>query len=85
MRPDVLRAVLRRQPFEAFRLCLVDGTTYEIRHPDQIVVERSTLSVAGTVAQLPQLVADRDVIVSLLHISRLEPIDSLASTQSSNN
>jgi hypothetical protein len=75
MRPDDIRLPLRQQPFEPFRLCLVDGSTYEIRHPDQIVVGTSTLSIAGTVAQLPKPLADRDVIVALLHLSRLEPIE----------
>jgi hypothetical protein len=75
LRPDDIRGLLRQQPFEPFRLCLVDGSSYEIRHPDQIVVGRSTLSIAGTVAQLPEPLADRDVLVALLHVSRLEPIE----------
>jgi hypothetical protein len=77
MRPNDILAVLRRQPFEPFRLCLVEGSSYEIRHPDQIVVGRSALTMAGTVAHLPEPLADRDVIVALLHISRLEPIEPL--------
>jgi hypothetical protein len=78
MRPDILRAVLRRRPFEPIRVCLVDGSSYEIRHPDQIVVRRSTLTVVGTVAHLPKPLGDRDVIVAILHISRLEPIETLS-------
>ena len=74
MRPNDLLRVLRRQPFEPFRLCLVDGTTYEVRHPDQVVVNRSTIDVAGTIANLPRPLAEHNVIVALLHISRLEPI-----------
>ncbi len=78
MRPhDVLR-LLQRQPFEPFRLCLVDGAAYEIRHPDQVVVDRSVVTIAGTVANLPLPLVERDIIVSLLHISRLEPIESAA-------
>ena len=76
MRPDDIRELLRQQPFEPFRLCLVDGSSYEIRHPDQIVVRRSTLTVAGTIAHLPKPLGDRDVIVAILHISRLEPIEA---------
>jgi hypothetical protein len=75
MRPDDILRLLRRQPFEPFRLCVVDGTTYDIRHPDQIVVSRSTATIAGTVANLPVSIAHRDVIVALLHISRLEPLE----------
>ena len=75
MRPDDVRSLLRQQPFQPFRLCLLDGSSYEIRHPDQVVVGRSTLSLAGTISGLPQPLAERDVIVALLHISRLEPIE----------
>ena len=85
MRPDVLRAMIRRRPFEPIRVCLVDGSTYEIRHPDSIAIGRSTVTIAGTVAHLPKPVGDRDVIVSLLHISRLEPIEAIDSPLPSNN
>ncbi len=79
MRPNDVRRLLRSQPFEPFRICLVDGTTYEIRHPDQVVVEQSTLSLAGSVAHLPASLANRDVLVALIHISRLEPIEDTSS------
>lgn len=85
MRPDVLRAMIRRRPFEPIRVCLVDGSTYEIRHPDSIAIGHSTVTIAGTVAHLPKPVGDRDVIVSLLHISRLEPLEALTSPPPSNN
>lgn len=78
MRPDDILRPLLRQPFEPFRLCVVDGATYEIRHPDQVVVERSTVHIAGAVANLPRPLVERDVIVALLHISRLEPIEAVA-------
>lgn len=77
MRPDDIRRLLRQQPFQPFRLCLVDGSSYEIRHPDQVSVERSTVAIAGAVAHLPRPLVERDVIVALLHISRLEPIESI--------
>lgn len=85
MRPDDLLRLLLKKPFEPFRLYILDGSNFEIRHPDQVMVERSTIAIAGTVAHLPRSLVERDVIVALLHISRLEPIDSLASPQSSNN
>ncbi|HTU92527.1 MAG TPA: hypothetical protein VMF69_20770 [Gemmataceae bacterium] len=78
MRPDDIRRLLRQKPFQPFRLYLVDGSSYEIRHPDQVMVERSTAAIAGAVANLPPPLAERDVIVALLHISRLEPIESVA-------
>lgn len=75
MRPDDLRRVLRRQPFLPFRLCLVDGTDYEFRHPENVLVEWSTLTIPGRVANFPGALADQEVIVALLHVSRMEPIE----------
>jgi hypothetical protein len=40
------------------------------------VVNRSTWTLAGTVAHLTEALGDRDVIVALLHISRLESIEA---------
>lgn len=78
MRPNDLLRHLRRQPFEPFRLCLLDGTTYDVRHPDQVAVGRSTAAVAGVIANLPRPIVEREVIIALLHISRLEPIEALS-------
>jgi hypothetical protein len=78
MRPDDVLQLLLRKPFEPFRLCVVDGAAYEIRHPDQVLVQRSTVAIAGSVAHLPRPLIERDVIVALLHISRLEPIEAVS-------
>jgi hypothetical protein len=75
MRPDDIRHVLRHQPFEPFRICLLEGTFYEVRHPDLVIVGRSVLRIGFPAAQLPLSIMHREVLVSLLHISRLEPIE----------
>ncbi len=72
MRPDEVLAFLRRQPFEPFRMHLTDGTTYEVRHPDQCIVTRSAVHVA---LPAPNANYARGLAVyGLLHINRLEPI-----------
>ena len=74
MRPDDIRELLLRHPFEPFRICLVDGTTYDVRHPDLIAVGRSVLEVGYPAARLAVPLWDREVLVALLHITRVEPI-----------
>jgi hypothetical protein len=74
VRREDLRRLLRQVPFEPFRIYLVDGTHYDIRHPDHLIADRSTATVAGTVARLPPHLAERDVLIALLHISRIEPL-----------
>ena len=41
MRPDELIERLRQRPFEPFTIHLSDGTTYEVRHPEFLMVGRS--------------------------------------------
>lgn len=64
---------VRRQPFEPFRLCISDGTGYDILHPDQIVVgERASHVGLGGNGDRP---FQRIAIVANVHITRLEPIE----------
>jgi hypothetical protein len=72
MRPDDVRRWLRHQPFQPFRICVVDGAVYEIRHPEIATVSRTVVRLTppspdGTEAQ-------QVTEVALLHISRLERI-----------
>ena len=74
MPPQDLLSALRRRPFTPFRLHVSDGTTYEIRHPELLMVALASAVVGLTSAgQLfPQV--ERYEIVDLLHIVRLEPL-----------
>ena len=73
MNQDELLKVLRKQPFEPFRLCLSDGTTFDIRHPDQCSVGRTTAYVG-----VPRREGKRSfqdiVTCALLHITHIEPL-----------
>lgn len=73
MDPDELFAVVRKQPFEPFRIHVSDGDRYEIRHPDQIVVGRRSchIGISGNGEGPFQRIA----IVSNIHITRLEPLN----------
>jgi hypothetical protein len=82
MRPQDLKEELRRQPFDPVRLHLTDGTVYEIRHPDLVMVGRSKLLV-GTPAEGVPGVFERYDVVSLLHVVRLEPIEPPTASASS--
>ncbi len=72
MRPEEILAYLRRQPFEPFRMHLTDGTTYEVRHPDQCILTRSAVHVAmpGPYTDYARGLA----AYALIHINRLEPL-----------
>jgi hypothetical protein len=73
MAPEELREVLRRQPFEPFRIVLTDGTGYDIRHPDLLWVGQRSAHV-GLTGDPSQTLYERTVRVDLLHVIRVEPL-----------
>ena len=74
MRPDDLRHLLQIKPFRPFRLWILEVTALEIRHPKQIMVGKSTATIALPAGALAIPFDDDQVTVSLLHISRLEAL-----------
>jgi hypothetical protein len=69
MRPDDLFEFTRKRPFSPYRIYTTDGKTYEIRHPDQVIVLRSRVVIGvGSAGRVPDHAED----VALVHIVRLE-------------
>lgn len=79
MAPEELRETLRRSPFEPFRLVMTDGTGYDIYHPDLLMVGRRSL-IVGLTGDPAQTFFERSVKVDLLHVIRLEPLQSIPPT-----
>jgi hypothetical protein len=77
MAPEELRDTLRHQPFEPFRLVMTDGVGYEIRHPDLLWVGRRSAMI-GLTGQPGQTFYERAVKIDLLHVVRVEPIESVS-------
>jgi hypothetical protein len=71
MSPADLLARLRVRPFEPFRIVTTDGTTYEVRHPELVMVGLGAAYI-GWPAQTIAGAVDRVDIVSMRHIIRLE-------------
>ncbi len=65
MRPDEIRELLDREPFEPFRLVLSSGVTYDILNPGLVVAMKSYLFIA-----FPD--GERWVFCPYLHISSVE-------------
>lgn len=45
MAPKDILEVVRRTPFEPFRLVLADGAKYDINHPDQCMVMKKSVVI----------------------------------------
>ncbi len=79
MRPEEFLQLLRRSPFVPLRLHLSTGLTFEVRHPELAALERTTVRLSLPAAQKPTPIAERDVVVSLLHIVWIEFLGPAAS------
>ncbi len=79
MRPEDLLEFTCKRPFAPYRIHLTDGRTYEIRHPDQVIVLRSRaiIGVGGRNG-----VPDHAEHVSLIHIERIEELSGEQSSAS---
>jgi len=76
MRPDDLLKLVRRQPFAPFRIHITGGKTYDVQHPDQIIVLRSRAVLA---VGRENGLGERLEHVALLHVVRVEELAESAS------
>ena len=75
MRSEDIWAFRRRKPFQPFRLILTDGRTYEVHHPELVMVGRTMLAVGFPSPGDPEPICERFTTVSLLDIMRVEPLE----------
>ncbi len=73
MRLQDLRNLVHHRPFQPFRVRMSNGETYEVQHPELVVVGRSWLHLFFEDPEIKG-VADRFKFLSLLHIVEIEPI-----------
>jgi hypothetical protein len=78
MRPDDVLQMLRVRPFQPFRISLSDGQQYEVRHPDNAIVFRTTALVAVPGRRGSDGPAERSVTCALVHITRMEVLNGVS-------
>ena len=69
-----IREQLSGRPFEPFRICLSDGHTLEVRHPDMCIVTRNIVHV-GIPDRKVKGLAVRVAKCAIIHITRIEPLN----------
>ena len=79
MRPEDIRVFLQKSPFQPFRITLTDSRTYEVRHPELVMIGRSSIVIGFPSGNDPEPIYDRFVTVSLLHVMQIEPVEHAAS------
>ena len=73
MRPDDIRAHLRREPFQPIRVYVSDGSKYDVRHPELMLVTRSEVIVALDPGD--DEIPEHKVFCDPVHITRIEPVN----------
>ena len=68
--------LLKAQPFQPFRLVTSGGERYEVRHPEMAFLTRTTI-VLG-LAPDTRGVAEDWTMISLLHVTAIEPVRATA-------
>jgi len=78
MQEEDVERKIRQRPFKLFHLYLTDGSIYEVRHPELILLGRRSL-VIGLAIDPAQTVFDRAVDIDLSQIVRMEDSEPPAS------
>jgi hypothetical protein len=72
MRADEFREILRRWPFQAFRMHLSTGLTHDVRHRDFALVGRSIVWLYPPTTEDETPTGENEIVVNLLHIVWIE-------------
>ncbi|MGB7159697.1 MAG: hypothetical protein WBD40_16640 [Tepidisphaeraceae bacterium] len=76
MTVQTFREMLSRRPFQPVKLTLSSGSSYEIRHPETAMLTRTSLLIGTDIAE--DSVPAEFKIISLLHVTAMEPLTSQA-------
>ena len=76
MSHEDLQEAVRRKPFVPIRLLVSTGLTFDIRHPDLIVVERRMVRI-GALSPPEMTEYDRSIRIDLLHVVAIEDLPPL--------
>jgi hypothetical protein len=79
MLSDDLLQNLRKRPFEPFRILVSDGSTYDIRHPELVMVGLGSVLIGVPPAGQAKPIYERVETVSLGHVVKLLPLSTQAS------
>lgn len=66
------------EPFRPFRLKMVSGETFEIRHPEMIAVGRNTAHVFTWMSEDNEDPKEREREISIMLIESIEPFQTSA-------
>lgn len=79
MTADTFREILRRKPFEPFRVVMSSGESYAVPHPEMALASARTLILAIPDSAHPE--GERLVFCSYLHLAHVEVLTPAGPTE----
>ncbi len=73
MNIDEIARLVKAEPFVPFRLCLSDGSSYEVKHPEFVLLSKSVIDL-GIASSQTDPIADFIVRISPLHVVKIETL-----------
>lgn len=75
MTPYEIKAQLRTQPFQGIRIYISDGESYEVTHPDMVLVTTSIVQIALPPLDRHGIPTGGSVYVDPVHVTRIQPLN----------
>jgi hypothetical protein len=72
MQVEQIRPLIRKRPFQPFRVCVSDGASYDVAHPEAAQVSGGALSILLPVTGILGPAVERRILISFIHITRVE-------------
>jgi hypothetical protein len=72
MKADTFREIMRRAPFEPFRVVMSSGESYNVMHPKMALVSARAIVLA--ISEPAYAEGERLVFCSYLHIAHVETL-----------
>lgn len=73
MSPEEISSLLKRRPFMPFNVHVTGNVEHTIREPEMTMIGRTVLFIGGR-RDIDSPYFDEPILVSMRHITRLEPI-----------
>ena len=74
---DDIQARLRERPFSPIRIVTTTGQTYDVSHPDLVLVGRRFLIIGTPTAENPSI-ADQVTRLAMVHVTELRDLSKPA-------
>jgi hypothetical protein len=81
---EELRNFLRARPFVPIRIALTDGRTFEVRHPEMLMLGARAIVIGIPQEGAKDPIFEHSITVTLLHVVSVEPLEAPAATQKGN-